>query len=91
MSMYIGDEGTQITMDTDVDLTGATLLEIHVRKPNGTRATWPAVQSGSTTMTYITTEGALDIPGRWELAAYAELPAGKWHGSPCTVDVHRVL
>ena len=89
--MFIGDEGTEITVDTGLDLTAATVLEIHVRKPNGERVVWPAVQVGDTLMRYITTADALDVPGRWELAAYMETPAGKWHGTPCTVDVHRAL
>lgn len=89
--MFISDEGTEVTVDTGLDLTAATKLEIHVRKPNGERAIWPGVQTSSTCMTATTGEGALDVAGRWELAAYVELPAGKWHGTPCTVDVHRAL
>jgi hypothetical protein len=40
--IYEGASNIQLIVDTDSDLTGSTILEIHVLKPDGTEVVWPA-------------------------------------------------
>ena len=89
--MFVNDCGTEIALDVGVDIAEATKLEIHVRKPDGSRATWPAVLDGTTCLKYVTTSDALNLSGEWALSAYVEMHGGCWHGGICTLSVNRVL
>jgi hypothetical protein len=85
--VYVGDTGTLIELDTGVSLAGATVLEIKVRKPDGTLATWSASAS-ATKLAYTTQPTTLDQAGVWRLQASVTLPSGKWLGETALLSVH---
>ncbi len=67
--VFVGMTGVKFTLDTEVDITGATARVIKFRKPDKTFDTWTAIEEGapadgnvSFTTTLIT---HLDTAGRW--------------------------
>ena len=73
--IYLGDIGTTIIVDTGIDLTGATTLELKVQKPSGAESTWTAtIADGYTApdglLQYVTQSGDLDEVGSWKLQAH---------------------
>lgn len=69
---HVGDVGAVIELDTLIDLTGATDLKIHFRRPDGTGGTWTGVQKDSdankTVMAFTTTAASdLSIAGGWRV------------------------
>jgi hypothetical protein len=71
--IYEGAVGVQIILATDQDLEDATKMEIHVTRPDGTEATWPAtkdVTPGS--IIYTTLVSDLLQMGWYKLQAYVE-------------------
>lgn len=79
-TVFVGDVGTVIKLDTGTDLTSATALKIKVKKPNGTEVEWTASQDANNpkVMTYTIQSGDLDQSGTWKLQAYVEFPT--WQG-----------
>ena len=78
---YIGDIGTVITLETGIDLTGASVAQIKIKKPNGTTVA-KAATIATTTLTYTTIAGDLDLEGAYTVQAYAVIGAWKGHGAP---------
>ncbi len=87
-TIYVGDVGVQIRLDTHQTLTYATKMEIHAVKPDGTDVVWTATQYGTTqSITYTTVNGDFDLPGDYILRSYVEWSTGSTHtGSP--VELH---
>jgi len=86
----VGDVGTYIDVDTKMDLTGATVLQLHVRKPDGTSVVWDAVAhpTKSTFLRYTTASGDIDQAGKWELTAYVLTPSWSGWGDRAYLAVH---
>lgn len=85
---YVEVVGLPITLDTKITLTGAPLVEVHYKKPDGTEGTWEGSVVDTTKVLYTTILG--DIPaadfGMWEFLAYVELSGGfKGVGEPVSV------
>jgi hypothetical protein len=84
-TVYQNDVGTEIRLDTGIDLLGASLIEIRGRKPSGSSISWTAIQyvdpvSGPTQeITYTTLPGDLDEVGSYILQAYVESGASSKH------------
>lgn len=80
--IYVNSIGVEIRLDVGVSLTGATKMEIHVKKPSGTIVSWTAVQYGTTTkITYTTVTGDLNETGTYTFQAYVEWGSlSKHHG-----------
>jgi hypothetical protein len=77
--VYQGTVGASIKLDTGVDLSSATTLEIRVMRPSGVLATWTAsvyAPSGTATqsITYTTVSGDLDELGVYVLQSYVKGP-----------------
>jgi hypothetical protein len=97
--LHENDIGTEIVLTlsdsgTVVDLAAATLLEIHVRKPDGTIVEWDAELYTDGTdgkLVHYTEEDDLDAAGVWKLQGYIEMAGGKWHTEAVTVRVLPVL
>lgn len=85
--VYVGDTGTLIELDTGVSLTGATMLEIHALKPDGTLVTWPAT-AALNKLQYTTQSGTFDQAGVWSMQASVALPSGKWLGETVLMRVY---
>jgi len=96
-TIYQGMIGVGVRLDTGIDLSTATLLEIRVKKPSNTFVTWPATVytyldgSGNTvttqSITYTTVEGDLDELGEYILQAYVERPSEELLGDAIAVTV----
>ena len=83
--IYEGAIGTEIVLDTFVDLTLATTIEIRYRKPDGTAGIWAGTLVDLTKVSYTTVADDLDVAGRWVLQVYAETP--DWTGLGCSVTM----
>jgi len=82
MSAHIGDIGTIVRYTTDppIVLTGAEVLTLKVKNPDGILKEWPALVFEVYSAQYITTLITdLDKKGEWEIQLYAELASG-WIG-----------
>lgn len=73
METFVNDT-IQLTIDTDIDVSGYATLAIKYRKPNGTLGRWLAsICPGDVNcLTYTTLIGDLDIPGDWLIQGYVE-------------------
>ena len=84
---YTGEIGTQILIDTETDISGASLLAIKFTKPDGTTTgEWISSLSGSTAISYTLQNGDLDQQGVYKLQAYVEDGSSKWWGE--TVELY---
>jgi len=78
--VYVNAIGVEFRLDTGSDLTGATKMEIHAKKPSGDIVTWTASQYAATTkITYTTIDGDLDESGTWTFQAYVEWTTSSVH------------
>lgn len=77
--IYKGDTGTVIQLDTQSDISSATLVKIKVRKPSGVILDWIGALQGTTAIRYVTQANDLDESGVYKLQGYVESPA--WCGS----------
>lgn len=78
--VFVGDVGTEILLDTGVDISAATVAKIKVKKPTGAALDWTATISGTRSVRYVIQTGDLDVAGRWKLQAYVEMPGWKGRG-----------
>lgn len=80
--LAIGDWGTEIVLDTEDDITGATELQIVGKMPNGDPIEWDAVVEGTTKVKYVTQEGDHgEVVGNIEVMSRVASPAGRWTGN----------
>ena len=87
MTIYKNQVGVSITLDTGIDLAGATLIRFNVIRPDGTTTTWQAAADG-TNLQYITTEEDLSQAGLYLLIAYVEFHlSSKTPGDPYVLVV----
>lgn len=97
--IHVADVGTVFTItvqdgDDVVNISTATLKQIIFQKPDDTTLTKTAsfVTDGSDgQIKYTIIAGDLDVPGRWRIAAYIEMPSGKWHTDITTFQVYENL
>lgn len=77
---YDGEVGTTIQVETEKDLTDATVTEIHIQKPDDTEVILSATpQSGNVGLSVLSAVQNLDQAGTWIVQAYAEF-ATPWEG-----------
>jgi hypothetical protein len=84
--IYQGDVGVLFKIDTGVDLTLATTIELHVKKPDGTEDTWDATMDTTvkTHANYTSVALDLDQVGTYALYAYVEFTASSKHSGMTT-------
>ena len=75
---YVGDIGTEIVLDTKVDLTGGTDAKIKVKKPDGSAVEWDASIKDTTGLSHVAAADELDQAGTYLLQASITL--GSWKG-----------
>jgi methyltransferase-like protein len=92
--IYAGDIGTTFRINTEIDLTDATTIQILVKDPNGSTSnfTWNASVYGSASngiIEYTTTE-PFTVTGKYSLQAYIEFESGDvvFFGETITFTVH---
>lgn len=76
--IYVDTVGLKIRVDAGRDITGATPTELHVKKPDGTTATWSATIADSNYLEYTTLAGDLDQSGTYRLQSVFTLSG--WTG-----------
>lgn len=87
MTIYKDQVGVAITLDTGIDLAGATLVCFNVIRPDGTTTTWPAT-ADDTTLQYTTLGGDLSQVGVYLVIAYVEFhETSKTPGDPYELEV----
>ena len=84
---YVGDVGTELILDTCVDITTATLVQIMVQKPDDTEEIWAANIYDTTHVRHVIQDGDWDQEGRYRYQAYVEMPS--WEGRGDTV-MHKI-
>ncbi len=91
MPIYLGETDTTIELDCGVDVSAATLMQIHYRTPTGIEGNWTAAQSGPTVIYYITVANDLNEASRWQIQAYVETPDWKGYGDTSSFEVEEPL
>lgn len=92
METFVNDT-IQLTIDTNIDISGYATLQIRYRKPDGTTGCWAATicPTDNNCMFYICNIDDLDIPGEWLLQGIA-LDAGvRLTGRWAAFQVHNPL
>ena len=80
MGAQVGDIGTKIRFNVQEDISGASVLKLKYRKPNGTVGEWDANVYNSTYAEYMTVSATeLDIGGAWSIQVNVEMPGWKGH------------
>lgn len=78
--IYKNDIGTLFRIDCGSDITGATIHEIQIRKPDATEVIWPATMFGTNYLDYIVVAGDLNQSGSYSGHSFVLLPSGQWRG-----------
>lgn len=73
--IYVDDEGVEITININTDISTATVHEMRVYK-DGTEVTWDAEIYEESYLRYVTEEGDLDWAGVYFVQGYFEFPLG---------------
>ena len=85
---YVGDIGTEVLVDTCVDVTTATLLQIRVNKPDGTTVVWTGTVYDTTKIRYVIQDGDWDQEGQYRYQAYVEMPGWRGRGETATQKIY---
>ena len=78
--IYVAQTALRFAATLSIDITGATVVQIKYKKPDGTEGEWDAVVSdASTGVIYYNVADAdvLDVAGVWTLWGYVTLASGK--------------
>ena len=75
---YTGEIGTVILVDCGSNISGASVLQLKVKKPDGTTATWAGTLEGTQKIRYTTTTAL--TAGRYYVQSYVEISGWKGHG-----------
>jgi len=97
--IHVGDIGTdvQITLNSecsDADIANASVIEMYMKKPDGTTITRSCqfVTDGTDgKIRYYIAEGDLDQSGTWKIQARVVTPAGEWWSSIAKFKVYANL
>lgn len=82
--IYVNDIGTILRINCGENISSASGLTIHIKKPNGVVMTKSASLFGSNAIQYTTVAGDLDIPGTYY--ANPAMTLGGWTGRGSTVS-----
>jgi hypothetical protein len=77
---YFINQIIEIRLDTEIDLTGATLPKILYTKPTGVNGFWTATIQG-TELVHTTNATDIDIPGTWRLQSFVTKNGGSEFGA----------
>lgn len=69
--IYVQSLGITIVVETDIDLTNATVVSFLVRKPNGGDVIWSADKYETTKLSYLLQAGDLSEKGIYKIQAKA--------------------
>ena len=88
-SVYVGDKGTEVVLDTGSDISTATSAGILARKPDGTKVLWVGSVHQVTKVRYVASmvTSDFDMSGTYSLQAVVSMPAWAGHGEPADLVV----
>jgi len=91
--VFENDIGTQIVLDTEVDISAATSLLIKYIKPDQvTAGQWTAsLDETQKKLTFTTVSGTLDQSGVWMLQGYIVTPTWSGHTERVRFEVHEYI
>jgi len=78
--VFVGDTNTKIRLDAGQDISAATKIEIHYKKPDSSKGIWAAGIEGTDYGYYLTKSDDLNMNGMWEVQLYVEIGDWKGHG-----------
>lgn len=79
MSYFITSGIITLRLDTEIDISTATVKKILYKKPSGVTGGWDAIADGNT-LTYDLTNTDIDITGVWQFQTYVEIGGEKGFG-----------
>lgn len=71
MSIFQGQGYLDIILDTGIDLSGASIVKVLFKKPDGTLGEWTGEVYEDTKVKYEFADEDLDMEGSWRFEAYA--------------------
>ncbi len=77
--VFKGQTSLVISLDTGLDMTGASESKILYKKPNGVLGEWPATVT-TTILSRQVQNNDIDMAGTWSFQAYAVLSGKKYYG-----------
>jgi hypothetical protein len=77
---FLPDVGTALRLNTGVDLSSASTLQIKYKKPDGELGVWSATVYSTTYAQYILQSGDIDQNGLWTFQVYTVLPSWSGYG-----------
>lgn len=80
---FVGDIGTILEGESEINLTSNSILRFEMTKPDGTTVNWNAtIKSGDDSVAqYTIADGDFNLFGQYTGNLYAEWATGKrWHG-----------
>lgn len=87
--MIYKNQSVRIELDTLIDITTATGLEIHYKKPNGVTGFWSATRVG-TAVVAITDNDDLDVVGVWRVQAKVTIDGKNKYGRAVNLRVNEL-
>lgn len=91
---FVGDIGTILEGESEINLTSNSILRFEMTKPDGTPDTWNAtIKSGDDSVAqYTIVDGDFDQVGQYMGNLYAEWASGdRWHGKTICFTVFALL
>ena len=95
---YVGEVGTEILLDTGIDITDITVARIYYQKPGKIAGTWEGVlldsfsniakKIGTYYVSYTLAGTDMNVSGLWQLQAVVANTAGTWFGETAEMNVH---
>ena len=91
-TVYKGDIGTIISLDTGIVITGATAITIEVLKPSNIVSHWASIIGADTrSVQHTIVTGEFDEIGTYILQAKLTLAGGTWRGESVKLVVRDIF
>ena len=85
------DIGLQLKLNTGVDITSATVSNVHYRKPSGATGSFTGAVTGTYYVSYTLQTNDIDEMGEWEFQSYVEKSTWKLRGNIAKVRAVEAL
>ena len=89
-TIYQGQSDVVITLDTGLDMTGATVHKILYHKPDGSKGQFATTVS-TTNLIYTASAGDFAMAGTWLLQAFSTIAGLDNYGDPVQLNVLKTL
>ena len=89
--IHVGDKFVKIRLNAGMDISAATTIEIHYKKPDGTTGEWLGVLEGTNYAYFYTLANTLDMNGTWWVQLYVVVANTEAHGEAVSFVVYDTL